>query len=101
MAEEKRLGIKGKGLAKPEEHPKGIVEEDLSLKREKAKKLAQEKARARTLAKQQQIAERIAAASEELASAIPLGCSSGLAKPLPFIPNLFSSAISNPLIFVF
>jgi len=70
MAEEKRLGIKGKGLAKPEEHPKGIVEEDLSLKREKAKKLAQEKARARTLAKQQQIAERIAAASEELASAI-------------------------------
>ena len=38
MAEEKRLGIKGKSLAKPEEHPKGIAEEDLSLKKEKAKK---------------------------------------------------------------
>ena len=33
MAEEKRLGVKDKGLAKPEERPKGIAEEDLSLKK--------------------------------------------------------------------
>lgn len=44
--------------------------EEIEKKRELARKNAQDKVRARTLAKQQQLAERIAAATEQLASGI-------------------------------
>lgn len=44
--------------------------EELEKKRELARKHAQDKVRARTLAKQQQLAERIATATEQLASGI-------------------------------
>lgn len=44
--------------------------DDISKKREVARKMAQEKARARTLAKQQGMAERIASASEQLLAGI-------------------------------
>lgn len=46
------------------------VSEDLIDKREQAKKLAQEKARARTMARQQAIAERLASAVEEMSSSL-------------------------------
>ncbi|ADI02489.1 MAG TPA: chemotaxis protein [Syntrophothermus lipocalidus] len=45
-------------------------EEDISKKREQARRMAQEKARARTLAKQQAMAERIATASEQLLAGV-------------------------------
>ncbi|MEQ8175664.1 MAG: methyl-accepting chemotaxis protein [Syntrophomonadaceae bacterium] len=52
----------------------GIVakeeDEDILRKREQAKKMAQEKARARTFAKQQAMAERIASASEQLVAGV-------------------------------
>lgn len=44
--------------------------EDISKKRELARKMAQEKARVRTMAKQQAMAERIASASEQLVSGV-------------------------------
>jgi len=44
--------------------------EELERKRELARKQAQDKVKARTLAKQQQLAERVAAATEQLASGI-------------------------------
>lgn len=44
--------------------------DELNLKREQARKMAQEKARARTMAKQQSMAERIASASEQLVAGI-------------------------------
>ena len=44
--------------------------EKMNAKRDQAKRLAHEKARARTLAKQQANAERVAAASEQLSAAI-------------------------------
>ena len=64
-----------KKLAKPTsmEGKTGLVKkegEDLLKKREDSKRQAAEKARARTLAKQQTNAERLATASEEMASAI-------------------------------
>lgn len=64
-----------KKLAKPSnmEGKTGIVKkdgEDLLKRREDSKRQAAEKARARTLAKQQTNAERLATASEEMASAI-------------------------------
>jgi len=64
-----------KKLARPStlEGKTGIVkkdDEDFSKKREDSKRQAVEKARARTLAKQQTNAERLATASEEMASAI-------------------------------
>jgi len=64
-----------KKLAKPTsmEGKTGIIRkdgEDLQKRREDSKKQAAEKARARTLAKQQTNAERLATASEEMASAI-------------------------------
>jgi methyl-accepting chemotaxis protein len=74
MADLKKKGISVKGLAKPE--PGGLQKTsssddfDLTGKREEARRIAQDKARARTLAKQQQIAERIATATEQLASAV-------------------------------
>ena len=48
----------------------GIIKQDPGASREESKKQAVEKARARTLAKQQSNAERLATASEEMASAI-------------------------------
>jgi methyl-accepting chemotaxis protein len=74
MADLKKKGISVKGLSKPE--PGGLQKTsssddfDLTGKREEARRIAQDKARARTLAKQQQIAERIATATEQLASAV-------------------------------
>jgi len=64
-----------KKLAKPSslEGKTGIVRkdgEDPVARREESKRAAAEKARARTLAKQQSNAERLATASEEMASAI-------------------------------
>jgi methyl-accepting chemotaxis protein len=64
-----------KKLAKPSslEGKTGIVKkdgEDPIARREQSKRQAVEKARARTLAKQQSNAERLATASEEMASAI-------------------------------
>ncbi|QAR33765.1 hypothetical protein EP073_10220 [Geovibrio thiophilus] len=64
-----------KKLAKPSslEGRTGLVKkegEELQKKRDEAKRNAAEKARTRTLAKQQANAERLAAASEEMASAI-------------------------------
>jgi len=44
--------------------------DEMEKKRELARKQAQDKVRARTLAKQQQLAERIAVATEQLASGI-------------------------------
>jgi len=55
---------KGIGVAKEEGNG------DMTRKREEAKRLAQEKAKARTLARQQQLAERLAAAVEEMASSL-------------------------------
>jgi len=46
------------------------VGEDLVQKREQAKRLAQEKTRARTMARQQSIAERLASAVEEMSSSL-------------------------------
>jgi methyl-accepting chemotaxis protein len=64
-----------KKLAKPTsmEGRTGLIRkegEDLQKKRDDSKRQAAEKARARTLAKQQTNAERLATASEEMASAI-------------------------------
>ncbi|MBF0545286.1 MAG: methyl-accepting chemotaxis protein [Candidatus Riflebacteria bacterium] len=86
-----KKGLSGKPLAKPE--PKGLMVqkaapkigqkselEDLSERREEAKKAAQDKAKSRTLAKQQQISERIATATEELSAGIEEG--SGAAEEL-------------------
>ncbi|MBZ4669030.1 MAG: methyl-accepting protein [Defluviitaleaceae bacterium] len=67
-----------KKLAKPSnrESEKGVTQasfrmtDEMEKKRELARKQAQDKVRARTLAKQQQLAERIAVATEQLASGI-------------------------------
>ncbi|HWP97487.1 MAG TPA: methyl-accepting chemotaxis protein [Syntrophomonadaceae bacterium] len=65
-----------KKLQQPGNHSKrtGIVSkpdtEEIVLKRQQAKKMAQEKARVRTMAKQQAMAERIASASEQLLAGI-------------------------------
>jgi len=48
----------------------GAGSEELTRKREEAKKMAQEKTKARTLARQQSIAERIASAVEEMSSSM-------------------------------
>ncbi|HWP97295.1 MAG TPA: methyl-accepting chemotaxis protein [Syntrophomonadaceae bacterium] len=50
--------------------------DDVVLKREHAKKIAQEKTRARTMAKQQGMAERIASASEQLVAGVEESTSS-------------------------
>lgn len=65
-----------KKLAKPsiDKSPKGSLTsnatDEMERKRELARKQAQDKVKARTLAKQQQLAERIAVATEQLASGI-------------------------------
>ena len=62
-----------KKLARPQGRTGIAVKNDdanMNVKRDQTKRLAHEKARARTMAKQQANAERLAAASEELSSAI-------------------------------
>lgn len=54
----------------PGPKPNGHVAEDASQNRLAAKKLAEEKARARTLARAQAVAEKLSTATEEVASAI-------------------------------
>jgi len=82
----RKKGLSGKGLAKSGSGYRATVENDdlkmdeFTLKREEAKRIAQEKTRAKTLAKQQQIAERIATATEQLSSGIEE--SSGAAEEL-------------------
>ncbi|MCB1142429.1 MAG: methyl-accepting chemotaxis protein [Leptospiraceae bacterium] len=76
---EKSKGLSGKGLAKPG-LGKGIDHSfdknvELQQRRDDAKKIAAEKAKARTMAKQQQISERIATAAEQLSSGIQEGSS--------------------------
>ncbi|MGD0228850.1 MAG: methyl-accepting chemotaxis protein [Syntrophorhabdales bacterium] len=58
----------------------GLEDDDFSRRREEARHVAQDKAKARTLAKQQQLAERIATATEQLASGVEEG--SGAAEEL-------------------
>jgi methyl-accepting chemotaxis protein len=77
---EKSKGLSGKGLAKPGsgrgyEHSTVEKGGELQQRRDDAKKIAAEKAKARTLAKQQQISERIATAAEQLSSGIQEGSS--------------------------
>ncbi len=51
-------------------HSSAIASDDMERKRELARKQAQDKVKARTLAKQQQLAERIATATTQMASGI-------------------------------
>ncbi len=79
----RRKGLSGKKLAeaamagRPTNGGNGngtsMDDDEFSRKREEARQIAQEKAKARTLAKQQQLAERIATASEQLASGVEEG----------------------------
>ncbi len=62
-------------LAKPASMKTGITpkethSEDLGVKRDEARKQAQQKAKTRTLARQQAIAERLASAVEEMTSSL-------------------------------
>jgi len=61
-----------KKLAQPanQKVEKTIATDEIEKKRELARKQAQDKVKARTMAKQQQLAERIAVATEQLASGI-------------------------------
>lgn len=77
---EKNKGLSGRGLARPGsgrglDHPTIDKGAEFQQRREDAKKIAMEKVRARTLAKQQQISERIATAAEQLSSGIQEGSS--------------------------
>ncbi|MCB1159374.1 MAG: hypothetical protein KDK45_17870, partial [Leptospiraceae bacterium] len=80
---DKPKGLSGKGLAKqPGGGKKGSSSfhhddkgAEFAQKREEARRIAAEKAKSRTLAKQQQISERIATASEQLSSGIQEGSS--------------------------
>jgi len=80
---ERNRGLSGKGLAKPGLTNKSKYNEqvlsdqgaEFQHKRDDAKRIATEKAKARTMAKQQQISERIATAAEELSSGIQEGSS--------------------------
>lgn len=78
MPENAKIGLSGKTLSRPGNArtvsgSHKANDEELLRKREQARRMAQEKMRARTLAKAQQIAERISAASAELASSIEEG----------------------------
>lgn len=64
LARPTKESLKHTGIVAKEE------DEDILRKREQAKKMAQEKARARTFAKQQAMAERIASASEQLMAGV-------------------------------
>ncbi len=99
---EKRKGLSGRGLVKPSEGKPVLVEYstngsngnhgsygsngsngtngrdqgvEFQHKRDEAKRIATEKTKARTMAKQQQISERIASAAEQLSSGIQEGSS--------------------------
>ena len=71
-----KSGLTGKSLTgRPTEFKKGVVsndelEDSFLRKREDAKRLALQKSKVKTLAKQQQIAERIASASAQLSSGV-------------------------------
>lgn len=70
---EKKLARPTAGIAKSENYnmnDAGLAGDDLSHKRELAKRRAMDKVRSRTLAKQQQLAERIATATEQMAAGI-------------------------------
>jgi len=71
---EKNKPLSGKGLAKPKV-TSFTKETDFQQKREEARRIAQEKAKARTMAKKQQLSERLAAAAEELSSGVQQGSS--------------------------
>ncbi len=72
---EKNTTLSGRGLAKKLGTDKILKHksEEFAHKREEAQKLAREKAKAKTTAKQQQLAERIAAAAEQLANGVEDG----------------------------
>lgn len=69
----------GKGLARQSKEKTNYTVSsetgDLSEKREQAKKIAMDKAKSKTLAKQQQLAERVATATNQLSSGIEQGSS--------------------------
>jgi len=73
--EKRKTTLSGKGLIKKESSilSSHATSEEFAKKREEAKKMAQEKSRARSTAKQQQLAERIASAAEELAKGVDDG----------------------------
>lgn len=80
---EKKKGLSGRGLARPTEIRAAISNYsntadqgvEFQHKRDEAKRIATEKAKARTMAKQQQISERIATAAEQLSSGVQEGSS--------------------------
>ncbi len=81
MALNTTRGLSGKKLSEPTDNKYSFEkDDDLSKKRDDAKKMALEKTKARTLAKQQQASERIATAAEQLSSGIQEG--SGAAEEL-------------------
>jgi len=61
----KKLARPGTGIAKKTE-----IGDDVAVKRETTKRLAQEKVKARTLARTQQLAERMASAVEEMGASL-------------------------------
>jgi len=69
----------GKGMAKQTKDRANysVVKEnnDIAEKRDQAKKIAQDKARSKTLAKQQQLAERVASATTQLSNGVEQGSS--------------------------
>jgi len=69
----------GKGMAKQTKEKTSYSAsrqvDDLSEKRDQAKKIALDKARAKTLAKQQQLAERVATATTQLSNGVEQGSS--------------------------
>ena len=78
MSENLKVGLSGKALSRPgnaraASGERKAGDDDLLRKREQARRLAQEKMRARTLAKSQQMAERISSATAELAGSIQEG----------------------------
>lgn len=67
---EKKLAVPSSESIEKKVSHTTMTSEDMERKRELARKHAQDKVKARTLAKQQQLAERIATATEQLASGI-------------------------------
>ncbi len=91
-----KLGLTGKTLAnRPIETRRTsstneMLEDNFAKKRDDAKRMAVQKAKSKTLAKQQQIAERIASASEQLSSGVE--DASGAAEELSRSMDLIASA---------
>ncbi|WP_373484606.1 methyl-accepting chemotaxis protein [Acetobacterium sp.] len=67
---EKRLAMPSSGKREKVSYESVSTSDEMERKRELARKQAKDKVRARTLAKQQQLAERIAVATEQMASGI-------------------------------